>query len=279
MPSARIVNSALEIEATSAKEAGAIGYMARALVQATMPHRKCPGSEFTRRNGSFTLSLLAPSHIGLPYGAIPRLLVAWVTTEAVRTRERQVVMGDSLSHFMRELGMIPTGGRWGTVTRLREQARRLFSSSIVFTDVREDEFGATTSPIADSARLWWGPISPGEAEPWVSSITLGQQFFDEVIQSPVPVDMRALRVLKRSPLALDVYCWLTYRLSYLNKPTLVPWRLLEEQLGSGYGRSSDFKQAFVVALRKVLTIYGANVQERGNGLLLKPSRSHVPRCG
>ena len=49
-------------------EAGALGFMARAMVQATMPHRKVDGNEFERRNDAFTLSLMAPAKIGLPYG-------------------------------------------------------------------------------------------------------------------------------------------------------------------------------------------------------------------
>jgi hypothetical protein len=39
--------------------------MARAMVQATLPHRKVEGNEFERRNGAFTLTLQAPSKIGL----------------------------------------------------------------------------------------------------------------------------------------------------------------------------------------------------------------------
>lgn len=88
-PRDKFINEVLAIEALAAKEASAIGYMARALVQATLPHRKREGTEFTRRNGAFTLTLLAPSHVGLPYGSTPRLLIAWVTTEAVRTGERK----------------------------------------------------------------------------------------------------------------------------------------------------------------------------------------------
>ncbi|MCH6556231.1 MAG: phosphoenolpyruvate carboxylase, partial [Chloroflexi bacterium] len=77
--------------------------MARVLVQTTLPHRKQSGTEFVRTNGALTLTMLAPSSTGLPYGSIPRLLLAWLTTEAVRTKERKIVMGHSLSDFMREL--------------------------------------------------------------------------------------------------------------------------------------------------------------------------------
>ncbi|WP_199224767.1 hypothetical protein [Falsochrobactrum shanghaiense] len=63
------------MKAEAAKEAGALGFIARAMVQATMPHSKADGNEFTCTNGAYTLSMLAPSRIGLPYGSIPRLLL------------------------------------------------------------------------------------------------------------------------------------------------------------------------------------------------------------
>ena len=91
------IQEVLAIEAENAREAGALGYMARALVQATMPHKAIKENEFSRKNGSFVLSILSPSQVGLPYGSIPRLLMAWITTEAVRTKERKLILGDSLS--------------------------------------------------------------------------------------------------------------------------------------------------------------------------------------
>ncbi|MCP4090415.1 MAG: pirin [Gammaproteobacteria bacterium] len=272
----QFIDDVLAIEATAAREAGAVGYMAYAMVQATMPHRKIEGAEFTRRNGSFTLSLLAPSHIGLPYGSIPRLLIAWLTTEAVKTQERELLLGDNLSQFMRQIGMIPTGGRWGTVTRLKDQMRRLFASSITCIDDRDDSFCSVSKNIVNSTQLWWDPY---QAAPWPSTLMLGERFFDEIMHRPVPVDLRALNVLRRSPMALDIYCWLTYRMSYLKKPITIPWAVLQVQLGAQYGREQDFKKAFIRALRKVLCIYSANVEKHKNGLLMRQSRTHIPRCG
>ena len=52
-----LISQALAIEDEQAREAGALGFMARAMVQATLPHRKMEGNEFERRNGSFTLTL------------------------------------------------------------------------------------------------------------------------------------------------------------------------------------------------------------------------------
>jgi len=88
--------------------------------------------------------------------------------------------------------------------------------------------------------------------------------------------MRALKALRRSPLALDLYCWLTYRMSYLRKDTVIPWQSLQAQFGADYSRERDFKAKFSESLRKVLTVYpAAKAQPSGNGLLLSPSRTHI----
>ena len=74
------------IETEEALQAGTVGFIARTLTQATMPHKATSDNEFTRQNGHFTLTMMSPHQVGLPYGSIPRLLVSWVTTEAVRTK-------------------------------------------------------------------------------------------------------------------------------------------------------------------------------------------------
>lgn len=272
----RLIAESLAIEAEEAVKAGALGFMARALVQATLPHRRVAGNEFTRRNGAFTLNLLAPSAVGLPYGTVPRLLLAWLTTEAVRTRSREILLGDSLSGFMRELDLVPTGGRWGSITRLKSQTQRLFSATVSCTYQGKDSTGLMGYRIADKAMLWWHAKAPEQAALWQSSVALSEPFFREVIEHPVPVDMRALKALKRSPLALDMYAWLTYRMSYLNRDTEIPWPALAAQFGADYKRVRDFKAAFLLELRKVLAVYPeAKAEEGSTGLLLKPSRPHI----
>ena len=207
----RLINDALAIESESALEAGALGFMARAMVQATLPHKKVDGNEFERRNGNFTLSLLAPSKIGLPYGTVPRLLLAWVTTEAVKTKARELELGDSMAAFMGELGMSPTGGTKGDITRLKNQTRRLFASTVSASYEDASKVADIGYRLADESALWWDAKSPEQAGLWRSSVTLSEKFFNEVIDRPVPIDMRAMKALKRSPMALDIYTWLTYR--------------------------------------------------------------------
>jgi hypothetical protein len=276
----QLITESLAIEADASKDAGTIGFISRALTQATLPHRSVAGNEFTRCNGYFTLSIMSPSRIGLPYGVIPRLILAWVTSEAVRIRSPELELGPSLSHFMRELGMVPTGGRWGSILRLREQMVRLFASSV--TCIYEDDHrtGIYGVKIIQDARLWWDPKSPEQIPLWNSTLTLGLDFYNEIIANPIPVDMNALKALKKSPMALDIYCWLTYRLSYLNRTAEIPWEALATQFGADYGRIIDFKNNFTKQLDKVLKFYPqAQVAEGQRGLVLKPSRTHVARAG
>ena len=276
----KLVRQAFMIEAEDARQAGTVRFMARALTQATMPHRAIPGCEFKRRNGSFILSMLSPSDIGLPYGSIPRLLVSWITTEAVRTKSPVLELGPSLSAFMAGLDLTPTGGRWGSITRLRDQMTRLFASSVTCIYDDKDRTGIVNVRVVEEADLWWNPKAPDDAPLWKSTIELGKKFFEEAINSPVPVDMRALKGLKRSPMALDIYCWLTYRLSYLRKPTEIPWAALQMQFGADYALDEqglrNYKKKFLHHLRKVLILYPeANVEDGERGLLLKPSKPHV----
>lgn len=274
----RIITEALAIEAEAAQDAGALGFMARAMVQATLPHRKVEGAYFQRANGNFTLTLLAPPDIGLPYGTIPRLLLAWLTTEAVRTKSRELELGDSMSSFMRELGLVPTGGRWGSITRLKAQTSRLFCSTVSASYKDSNRLAEMGYRLADKTILWWDAKSPAQTSLWRSTVTLSAPFYDEVVSHPVPVDMRVLKALKQSPLALDIYCWLTYRMSYISKPTTIPWEGLSNQFGSNYADIKNFRAHFIKALQQVLTVFpDADAMPTEHGLALKPSITSVRR--
>ena len=211
--SRRLLERALAIDVQAEPPAGALGFMARTLVQATLPHRDPKSNEFTRVNGQFTLTMFAPRSIGLPYGSVPRLVLAWITTEAVRTQQPTLDLGPSLTQFMRHLELTATGGRYGSITRLRDQMQRLLATSITGIYSGPDHWRLDAFRVADAAKLWWRPndLDPADPRNWVSTLTLGETFYRDIIEHAVPVDLRVLKVLRPSPLALDIYCWLTYR--------------------------------------------------------------------
>jgi len=274
---------AKEAAATAVPEQASheIGFSARLLAQATMPHSK-PKPEvcqFQRSNGIVTVTINGRLEHGLPYGTYPRLLLAWVTTEAVRTKSPELELGHSLSQFMTKLDLGHcTGGRHGSVARLRQHMQRLFSSTISAEYQKDGEWQQVTFCPIEGAFIFWDPKKPSQGSLWRSFISLNRRFFEEITYRPVPIDMAALRVLakRRSPMAIDIYQWLTHRMSYLRKQITVPWSALRLQFGCDYKRERDFRRMFLQHLKGVVELYPQARVELGNGgLLLNPSRTHV----
>ena len=178
----------------------------------------------------------------LPFGNIPRLLLAWVSTEAVRTQSREISLGRSLSGFMRKLGMEDrSGSPRGDRTRLRNQMKRLFSASVqlIYEDAQMDL--TASSFVADRTAFWWNERKPDEQTLWESKIRLGEDFFNEIINHPVPLDMNTLTALKRCVLGLDLYLWLNYRTFALRAPLRLTWRQLYCQFGTDPDKAHNKK--------------------------------------
>ena len=218
-----------------------LGFMARLLTLCSLP-RTNPGQRYryVRRNGPYTLVMSATGMNKLPFGNLPRLLLAWVCTEAVRTQSRELVLGRSLSKFMRTLGVgSDSGGSRGELTRLRNQMKRLFrcTLSLNYEDMRGD--ASVISSVADRTEFWWSERKPDQPSLWESKIYLGEQFFNEIINHPVPIDMNTLTALKRCSLGLDLYLWLSYRTFSLRTPLRLSWRQLYQQFGTDPTKSSD----------------------------------------
>lgn len=274
-----LIEAHLAIEAEDAKSAGTLGFMTRALAIATLPHRKLAEDRFVRKNGDFTLTMLTAHPEGLPYGTLPRLLLTWVATEAVQKKERVLSLGDTLASYLNELGLHNTGGKRGDITRLKHAMTTLFSAIISCRYEGKDSWALQNVLLADKVE-WWQPQDAAEAGAWQSRLQLSEPFFKECIEHPLPVDMRAMKVLRQSPLALDIYVWLTHRMSYLSKRTTIPWVSLSGQFGAGYAVNDqglrDFKRAFLRELKNVVAIYPeAKLSESRNGLVLYPSPTHV----
>ncbi len=202
-----------------------------------------------------------------------------MATEAVRTKDRELVLGPSLAAFMRAIGFEQTGG--ARVRRLQEQVQRLASTSMVVTDTRPNLLVGEMFTFADSWSLWWTPKDGENEMLWPSTITLAEKYYRSIVAGPIPIDLRALSALRThggGGLPIDIYTWLAHRMSYLSKSTLVPWVLLSQQFGSQYTRLRAFREKLLDALPKVLTVYpAAKVRPTADGLLLSPSPTPISR--
>ena len=266
-----------------ASEADAdLGFMARTMALCSLP-RSNPGNrkEYKRVNGPFTLYMQSGPGNKLPFGNLPRLLLAWVSTEAVKTQSRVLVLGRSLSEFMRTLGVYDSSGL--TQTRLRNQMKRLFdcSVSLIYEDAQRE--ATARSVIADLTDFWWNPKRPDEPMLWESKIQLSESFFQEIIRHPVPLDMNTLTALKRSSLGLDLYLWLVYRTFTLRAPQRITWRQVYRQFGVDPTKASDkrtvdnFRTKCLRELKKIKLAWpGLNYSTAPGVLILHPSRPAIP---
>jgi len=247
-------------------------YMASELVQCTLPYKDPKNIPvWIRRNGNLTLAIQAGINLktgesyGYPYGSIPRLILFWMITEAIRTKSRRLELGNSLNGFIAVLGLNHEtgGGKRGDAKRLRNQIERLLSARFSFERnyILENRTGKSWlhMDVAPKGELWWSEKSPEQGSLWGSWIELGEDFYNAIIAAPVPVDMRALQALKQSPIALDLYAWLAREAFFAHKngnPRFTSFEQLHNQFGGEYADLADFrKKAVKPALAKIKVVY------------------------
>jgi len=216
----------------------------------------------------------------------PRLLMAWITTEVVRTKSRKIVLGNHLADFLRELDISREGRQ---IKALREQMLRLFTTAITCSYSDANHKGGVNMYPVEKYELWWGDtewtaIRETEKELgriWDSSITLSEIFFNEIISSVVVFSVAALKVLRKSPLAMDIYLWLTHKNSYSSQSTFITWEQLQLQFGAGYPTTTkgklNFRQKFEAAWKKVTIVYpeAGKIKIYSDGLFFIPGRTHI----
>ena len=268
----RLVQASEDIE----QHPGEISFSTRIWAQLSLPYRD-PGAvpHWTRQNGSLTVTV-TPGPAGYPYGVIARYLLIWMATEAVRTQSRHLRPGPSLNAFLRSLGLNTSGA---SARRVTDQLHRLATCSITLEDTRLTERTRTVSGanihVASRYELTFPRVPSEQAS---AEIVLSEDYYADVISSPIPIYTVALKALAGSPLRMDLYVWLCYRMATLSAPVTISWAQLEAQFGAEYARPRAFKAQLLKHLEAVRVIYPkARVAVVDNGLRLHPSPTHVTR--
>jgi Plasmid encoded RepA protein len=266
--------------------AGERGYSYSAWCLAGLPHRELPAGKNWLIETDFARLLVRPGvrlhddnseeALRVPMGSFARLLLVDWQTEALERGSREIIMGRSANALMTRLGLRRGGPSNGKVA---DQLERLASCAVDFS------FGNDRRGVIINQRLVQAFEYVADPDPrarktmrLVERVLLSDAFFNELRRHPVLVDRAAIRELTTSPMAIDIYLWLAFRLHSLPKETFVTWDKLWRQFGSRVGLLKNFRPQFEGPLHLALSAYKqARVRVQDRGLLLEPSPAPVAR--
>ncbi len=210
--------------------------------------------------------------VGVPYGSRARLIMLYLQTEALRTGSREVELGKSLRDWLSRMG-IPQGGK--SIRDVREQAERISRCRLTFHVQHGGRSGLVNQNIVDTAMFVEG-ADPGQGSLFLETARLSESFFEQLNRHPVPIEESAIRAINNHSMALDVYCWLAYRLHVLPGARNISWKALHAQFGAGFTRLDHFRTRFLENLELAAAVYrDARVETGLKGLTLHPSRPPV----
>lgn len=263
-------------ENTPEKTRPEIGFANPYLTRMTLPYRKVETNQIVVKNGNQTLYVTATGSGGLPYGKYPRLVLLWLTEQVVSNyakysdadpRQKEINLGSSLRSFMKEVG-ISISGR--SASQLIEQIKRLSHTTFLIEETGHSDGKSyhkqASALVSEKLELYWSGKDSATSESTTSmldsSIQLSSAFFELLRERYFPYDKRILRHVQASPMAIDIYLWLTQH-GYANKKFLsLRWDDVMAQFGTSYNGHEitpsdrrDFRRKFDKALNKVREVY------------------------
>ena len=256
-------------------ERGQIGIAHAGFAMAALPHKRTEQAVWERDRGQIKLLVesgldIAKKPVGIPYGAIARMILLYLQTQAVRTRSRDVELGASMNAWLGAMD-IPVGGK--TYRLVREQAHRISRCRLTFFRRTKDADLVTNGAFVRDAILPLNPDSAHQGTLWQESVRLDEGFYQSLIEHPLPLREAAIRQISNRSMAIDLYIWLAYRLHVLNTPVAVSWPALHGQFGEGYKEIRFFRRDVLAPLSLALAVYPeAHVElDEKRGLTLYPS--------
>lgn len=249
-----------------------------------LPHRKVDELIWERTggpNGEIKLHIesgygINKDAVGIPYGAVARLILIYLSSEAVANNSRIVELGRSMKQFLDRMGM-SVGGK--SVAMVRDQSRRISMCRLTFFNKRERDTQISNGSFVRNAVICDNVEAGGQQlRLWNDTVELDEAFFQSLKDHPLPLREAAVRQLSGRSMALDLYIYFSYRLHVLERPTTVSWSALYQQFGGGYGKREVFVQSVKDPIMLALAAYPeAKVDITRAGLVLHPSPSPVPK--
>jgi hypothetical protein len=262
-------------------EDGETGLLYSGWAQSGLPHKRLPDDAswqvHTEHMSLVVQPGLRPSlsgnaiPVGVPYGSRARLICIYLQTEALRTQSREVELGKSLHAWLRRME-ISIGGK--SMQAVRDQAERISRCRMTFQIKQGGRVGLLNQNLLDTAMFVEEDDAQGRL--FLETARLSEVFFEQLKRHPLPIEERAVKEIANNSMAIDVYCWLAYRLHALEQPRLVTWKALAAQFGRGIKGLAHFKWYFAQTLELALAVYqDALVTTDERGVTLHPSRPPV----
>jgi hypothetical protein len=266
----------------------ALCFSSRPFVLCGLPVRRLPPNQllYERRNGRFVLQLTGHPEFGVPFGQ-DRIVPIFLATLAVQQKS-QVIRFRSASEMLEAFGMHKGGKEY---RRLIGAFERIFGATMFFgTDklkpgakvVHRSRFN-----FLREAMIWYNrdENQPALSEAFENVIVLSDEFYQEVVEHPIPTDMDAVRVLSSAPATLDLFMWLSYRCFAAKGEESVPIfgpRGLAAQLGNvEYARPRRFREKLEEWLRAIHGMWPecpARISADGSALIVNRAAAVAPAC-
>jgi len=217
--------------------------------------------------------------LGVPFGAYPRVALIYLLSQAVTKRSRDVYLGRNFTEWMRRLGYQTVSyGPRGTANLMREQVDRLLACE---WQIRWEGHSSGDSAFAvrdvKISNEYAGSLDRNGA--FAREIRMSEQFYAHLIEHAVPLNEVAIRELKATPTALDLYTYLAYRLPRIADPRgqVISWDQLAKHLGNN-ADSKRFRQTVRETMQLVSAVYpNADVDFSGRNVVLRASPAPLER--
>jgi hypothetical protein len=257
-------------------------FMPTPLAICGLPYKALPPDrlEFERKQGRMAVTITAGKlrapdgrrvQQPLPWGPKARLIMAHLSTEALRNRSPVIETSESLSGFMRDMGFEPRGGPRGNIDPFKDQLRALAASRMEISSWDGKRSGSVDVKLLDKIELWFGEY-PEQRNLWPTKIAFSQSFYNELEKHALPIDVRALRALSNSARRLDLLFWVTYRITRLHTRLVLDWHPLKDQFGDGYTRDRAFREAFIEDVAAIKDLFPKlPLQLTARGLEMEPA--------
>lgn len=220
-------------------------------------------ADITIQSGTIKHDNGSIEYSGVPFGSYARMALIALQSEALERGSRDIELGETAYNALKRLGL-PDGGK--VAESALAQLEKLARCHVSF------RIGSDSKGLEINERLVEAFEYDTDGKMFIKRVRLSAAFFEGLRRHPVVIDRSAVQRIRNSPVALDVYLWLSYRLPVLERDTPISWSALHKQFGHGIGVMRFFKRPFAENLELARSVYpAASFALTEQGIILRPS--------